>query len=128
MCVGEKTEFRTRPREGSNLIVCKLPTPVVAYTKRGASVDAGSARMMVLIERRLERLFDISENPEALVREGFDSHDEFRGYWKRRNGGVYKPSQRVYVWRVRPFDAHADEDTLGRGLFRELYGEHLVLA
>lgn len=131
--LGEKTEFRTRPREGSNLLTCALPTPVVAYSRRmNGDVSSHSTKLMVLTHRSLEPLFNISENPEALAREGFESYDDFRRYWRARNGGRdnnrFQPMQRVYAWRVRPFEAWLDHETLGVALLTELYGEHLATA
>jgi hypothetical protein len=126
--IGEKTEFRTRPRERSNITTCALPTPVVAYTtRRSGDVDPFSTKLMVLLERRYEPLFNIAEDPGALEREGFESYAHFRSYWKARNGGKYVPMQRVYVWRVREF-VENDTYVLGTELLRELYGEHLQAA
>lgn len=122
--IGEKTEFRTSPREGSRIITCNLPTPVVVYSKGAGAIDMLPAKLMVLTHRSFEPLFNIAENPEAIAREGFPDYDHFRRYWRARNKGVYRPMQRVWVWRVREFTEN-DVYVLGTSLLRELYGEHL---
>jgi hypothetical protein len=119
--IGEKTEFRTRPREGSDLLSVNPPTPVVAY-----SVDGNGKydrQLMVLLERRFEPLFAITEDPDAIAREGFDSYEEFRAYWRRRRHGAYAPMERVFVWRVRLWEDD-DDRTFGARLFTRLYGEY----
>lgn len=121
--IGAKTEFRTRPREGSRIVSCNLPTPVVAYATSNSQREL-AAKLMVLTERNYEPLFNIAEDEAALAREGFDSYDLFRRYWRKRNGGRYDPMQRVWVWRVRVF-TFRDEVELGVALFQELYQEHL---
>lgn len=126
--IGEKTEFRTMPKESSRLLRCKTPTPVVAYTVRRA-LNQYDAALMVLQERRHEPLFAISENPEAITREGFASYDEFRRYWRARMKGVYRPMQMVRVWRVRPWDREAGDALLfGLELLEHLYGDFLERA
>lgn len=121
--IGEKTEFRTRPRESSRLLTCNTPTPVVAYAS-GSLFMGPRTQLMVLEERKYEPLFNIAEDAEALAREGFPSYDHFRRYWRARNGGRYVPMQRVWVWRVRRFVSD-DFERMGVALLRELYGEHL---
>lgn len=120
--IGEKTEFRTLPREGSVLHKAYLPTPVVAYCVR--PVDQYVNKLMVLLERRIEPVFAISDDPAAIAREGFESYDEFRRYWRKRRKGAYRPMERVQVWRVRPY-TEGDMTILGAQMFRRLYGDFL---
>ena len=120
--LGEKTEFRTTPREGSQLGNAKAPTPVVAYReRRGHDSDF---KLMVLEEFRREPLFEVSLNPELVAREGFASYDQFRGYWKGRQRREYVPMEVVQVWRVRPWQ---DGDLVRQGyeLLKRLYGAYL---
>lgn len=125
--VGEKTEFRTRPKESSSLLRVYTPTPVVAYcANRGGEY---SSKLMVLEERRYETLFDVSMNPESVEREGFASYDEFRRYWRKRRKGVYRPLERVHVWRVRKWGhdetGQLDDRTFAAAVLHHLYGEWL---
>jgi hypothetical protein len=118
--VGEKTEFRTMPGAGSSMMAVNPPTPVVAYTvNRSGQYDA---QLMVLLARRVEPLWEISGNPEALAAEGFESYDVFRRYWRARQKGVYRPLQLVTVWRVRRAWP-SDRADFGVKLFDDLYGE-----
>lgn len=121
--IGEKTEFRTMPREGSLLARAYLPTPVVAYCVK-PPLNEYVNRLMVLLERRFEPLFAISEDQAAIEREGFNTYDEFRRYWRKRRKGVYRPMERVHVWRVRPY-FEGDAELLGAAMFRRLYGDFL---
>lgn len=127
--IGEKTEFRTKPRESSRILRANTPTPVVAYAINGSGEY--DRKLMVLEEHRYEPLFAISDDSEAIAREGFETYDHFRRYWRKRRKGVYRPMERVHVWRVRrfhlgtdPFEAD-DESTLGVALFEHLYGDYL---
>lgn len=122
--LGAKTEFRTRPRESSRLLSCNVPTPVVAYTTSTLGWPDIKSQLMVLEDRRYEPLFNIAEDEGALAREGFESYDHFRRYWRKRNAGRYVPMQRVWVWRVRRFEP-GDLQALGARLLTDLYGEHL---
>jgi hypothetical protein len=119
---GIKTEFRTRPREGV-LTKCNVPTPVVAYATRRVA-GATPTALMVLEERRYEPLFYLADDADGLAREGFPTYDHFRRYWRKRTGDSYRPTARVYVWRVRPWRA-GDGHAFGASLLHELYGEHL---
>jgi hypothetical protein len=121
--LGEKTEFRTKPREGARLLSVKLPTPDVAYAH---SLTVGyDGKLMVLEERRYEPLFAISQDEAAIQREGFASYDEFRRYWRKRRKGVYRPMERVYVWRVRPWQGNHDLTRMGTRVLHALYGDFL---
>lgn len=119
--VGEKTEFRTRPREGSNLLNVNLPTPVVAYSQR--PTGGYDTWLMVLLEKRYEPLFALASDPEGVAREGFDSYEEFRSYWRRRKRGRFKPMEHVYVWRVRNATPE-DAEEFGPAIYHRLYGEY----
>lgn len=121
--IGEKTEFRTRPKESSRLLTIYTPTPVVAYMRDG--MGRYDANLMVLEERRFEPLFQISQDAEAIAREGFSSYDEFRRYWRKRRKGVYRPLERVWAWRVRLWDRGEDDRRFGLDLLHRLYGAWL---
>lgn len=123
--VGEKTEFRTRPGEGSSLLRVNAPTPVVAY-RPATQTQPIDGKIMVLLERRYEPLFNISTDPEAVRREGFETYDEFRRYWRKRRKGVYRPMEQVHVWRVRPWEGQHDLVRFGVTLLGRLYGEFIV--
>lgn len=121
--LGFKTEFRTRPECSPNLPDLRwLPGPVVAYKKHGSG--RGQSKLMVLEERRVEPLFALTEDPEGVGREGFASYEEFRRYWRRRNGGIYKPLEMVAVHRIRPFTPE-DVPVFAEKLFTHLYGDWL---
>lgn len=117
--LGEKRQFRMRPREGRNLYKGDLPTPVVAYTED--TIGRHEMKLMVLLECRHEPLFNITEREGDVEEEGFASYDEFRSYWRRRRGGAYFPMEMVYVWRVRPWEP-GDDAELGGRLLERLYG------
>lgn len=120
--IGEKTEFRTRLREGSHLVAANTPTPVVAYTKSSLGYDS---KLMVLVEHKREPLFAIADDPEAIGREGFEDYDHFRRYWRKRRKGVYRPMELVHVWRVRPWDEKWDMGRFGNYLIGHLYRDWL---
>lgn len=120
--VGEKTEFRARPGEASRLLTVNLPTPVVAYAQRRAT--GYQSKLMVLEEKRYEPLFNIAQDAEALAREGFETYDEFRRYWRARRKGIYRPMEMVHVFRVRPWGGY-DLQRFGVQLLAHLYGEWL---
>ncbi|MFL5350909.1 MAG: hypothetical protein ACJ8AT_39580 [Hyalangium sp.] len=122
LVLGEKTEFRTTPREGSRITKAKTPTPVVAYrTRRGHDNDY---KLMVLEEFRREPLFEVSQHPELLKREGFENYDLFRRYWRARQHREFVPMEVVQVWRVRSWE---DGDLVRQGfeLLKRLYGAYL---
>lgn len=121
--VGEKTEFRTLPHESSRLLKTYTPTPVVAYSRDGRGNY--EQLLMVLEERRFEPVFNLATDPEGVRREGFESYDEWRRYWRKRRRGVFRPMERAYVWRVRFFDAEPDMLLMGELLMDRLYGDYL---
>lgn len=125
VAIGEKTEFRTMPREGSRVLTTYLPTPVVAYATANGPLREMVHKLMVLEERRYEPIFAISDDPEAIRREGFESYDHFRRYWRARQKGVYRPMQRVWVWRVRPWDDREDHVRLSVAMLEHLYEDYL---
>lgn len=120
--IGEKTEFRTLPRESSRVALAKCPTLVVAYERTG--LGHYDAQTMVLEEHRYEPLFAISDDAEGIGREGFDSYDHFRRYWRARRHGVYRPMEKVHVWRLRPLRG-GDVEFFGARLVDHLYGDWL---
>lgn len=117
---GIKTEFRMRPREGSMVLSVKAPTPVVAYAVSGRGVR--KEKLMVLVDHWREPLLALSERPESLANEGFETYDVFRRYWRKRHHGVYNPMVMVQTYLVRPWVA-SDRETLGPVLLDRLYGE-----
>lgn len=118
--VGRKTEFR-RVASGRTARFPYTPTPVVAYTIRGETYDH---KLMVLEAVRDDTLWAISEDPEGLAREGFETYDEFRNYWKRRHGS-YLPLTMVKVYRVHQWNPRTDPMMRGEELVQRLYGEFL---
>lgn len=121
--LGAKTEFRTRHREACAAVIAKPPTPVVAYAENtSGTLDY---QLMVLEDYRYEPVFNVSLDPEAVAREGFDSYDEFRRYWRARCDGAYMPTEKVWVWRLRPL-APGDLDMLGASLVAHLYGKFMA--
>jgi hypothetical protein len=120
--VGEKTEFRTTPREGSRMGKAKCPTPVVAYrTRQGHDNDF---KLLLLQEMRAEPLFAVSEVPESLAREGFETYDLFRRYWRARQRRPFVPLEVVQVWRVC-LPTQRDYRDMGDRLLCQLYGPYL---
>lgn len=118
-----KREFRTKPRGGGAIYAIECPSPIVAYavSRNGAR----ACKLMVLAERRLERLVDIANKPESLELEGFDTYDEFKGYWRKRNAGIYKPLQEVIVHRLAPWPSDENQGRLGMRMIKRLYGEFI---
>lgn len=121
---GYKTEFRwpengRSPGDGPG---AHPPTPVVAYTELGSE---SFRQLMVLVEHRLEVLFLITEHPDSISREGFDTYEQFRAYWRRRYAHQpYHPQQKVHVYRVRPW-TEEDYTNMGVRLLDDLYGEYI---
>lgn len=114
---GDKPEFRASPRAVSKLWSIEPPTPVVAY--RHSPAHGYDHSLMVLEQMWIEPLGAISE--ESLEAEGFESLAEFRRYWMQREKTLFKPTRKVTVYRVRPWEdgeerVHADR------LFERLYG------
>lgn len=120
---GEKTEFRTTEyNSGMTVDKVRFPTPVVLYADRGSGKHW--RRLMVMDAHRYEPLFNISDDPEGVAREGFESYDHFRRYWRAKSGS-YNPMQMVHVWQVhRP--EPGDYAVMGLLLFKRLYGDYLV--
>jgi hypothetical protein len=121
--MGMKEEFRTKPRAISVLHKTQCPTPVVAYTVNRKGVTA--CKLMVLEEQHSERLIDIADDEPALMREGFRNYPEFKAYWRKRNGGIYKPLDKVLVHRLREWGHGEDMEGLGIELLTRLYGEYI---
>lgn len=116
--IGRKTEFR-KLAAGRRPIFPYTPTPVVGYTLNGTTYDH---RVMVLTGVREETLWAISESPESLSREGFDTYEAFRDYWKLRHR-TYRPLSIVIVYSVRAWSQRADPMMMGERLVEHLYGE-----
>lgn len=115
---GYKTEFRAGPLGAASIYA---PTPVVLY-----AVSSGGHRrekLMVLVEHRRERLID-ADRPEALMREGFPTYNEFRMYWRRRSHRPFLPLEEVSVFRLAPWTL-AWREKLGAVLLERLYGAYL---
>lgn len=115
--IGRKTEFRKFPHRSSTIFPY-TPTPVVGYAARGATYDHG---MLVLEAMRTENLWDIKDNEESLRREGFDTYEEFRDYWKHRHNSRYRPLDPIVVYTVRPLNGITDQMILGELLYLHLY-------
>lgn len=120
--IGEKTAFRMPERDwlGSRLVNQGLPTPVVAYARINRAYDHA---LMVLEGHRLEPVILIEDDPDALAREGYESYDHFRRYWRKRRGGLYTPAELVHVWEVRPWEEESDFEEMGKVLLQRVYGE-----
>jgi hypothetical protein len=118
---GVKTEFRANGGRGTISQAWKVPTPVpvVAYTIRQGRYDA---RLMILEEVWQEPLGAIS--PESLRREGFADMAEFRAYWLAREHVRFRPTRKMFAFRVRPWVAE-DFGESAEKLLRRLYGDFL---
>ena len=119
---GFKTEFRTLPK-GVPSKWLHAPTPVVLYTV-SPQLERRSEKLMVLAAHHSEYLSDIKDDPQALMREGFQTYDEFRHYWRARTGRRFIPMEKVEVFRIMPWQP-TDRLRLGMLLFDRLYGEYL---
>jgi hypothetical protein len=118
---GRKTEFRATSRATSSVQRLNPPTPVVAYSVSNRRTDH-RATLMVLEATWREELRAISD--ESLAREGFSSFAEFRRYWKIRHNAPFRPLDKVWAFRVRPWQPD-DPEVLGRVLVERLYGQHI---
>lgn len=122
---GYKTEFRA-PMRGKMAERFQAPTPVVLYAVSPAT-KRRFEKLMVLTEHRTQTLMDIKDDPGALMREGFDSYDAFRSYWRARTRREYVPMAKVEVFRLREWivsPGNNDELTLGAELLERLYGDY----
>lgn len=118
---GEISEFRTTPKDGARVTHANVPTIVCAYAKPYGAKGEIDAKVMMLVERREEPLFNIADDADALARAGYPDYATFRRIWRARHGGRYSPMAMCYVWRVRPF-RQSDFHTEGLALLRHLYG------
>lgn len=116
---GHKEEFRV-PRKGM-AVPWNAPTPVVLYTK---SVHGIRTQLMVLVEHRVERLFEVGQNPDSLQREGFETYDHFISYWRAVHRKGYNPLQEVDVFRITQF-AEGWLGQCGWELIKALYADYL---
>jgi hypothetical protein len=118
---GRKREFRASGNAASKVQWLKPPIPVVGYAIRPRD-GAYLSQLMVLERCWREELRAIS--PESLELEGFSTFAEFRRYWKIRHNKPFRPLDRVWVYRVRPW-VPGDELELGARMVERLYGEHM---
>lgn len=116
---GLKTEFRTPIAGQSRMWSVQGPLPCAVYTQRTKGAEF-SSHLMILERVWQEPLFSLG--PESIAAEGFDSFDEFREYWMRREGVRFRASRNVWAFRVRPCK---DREEAGRMLLDRLYWEHL---
>lgn len=119
----EKTEFRLPPKGAGRMIewhAIKYPTPVVLYSTRDDK--RYNTLLVVLEEMVVEPLGAIS--PESLEREGYADLANFRRYWTTRTAERFRPLEKVYVFRIRPF-GDGDSERLGAQIIEHLYGDFL---
>jgi hypothetical protein len=119
---GHKTEFRVLPRGVPSKWI-EAPTPVVLYAL-SPHLGRRSEKLMVIIEHQQERLADIHEKPESIRREGFETYDQFRRYWRARTGRPYRPLDKVEVFQLQQWTNH-NWGQLGERLLERLYGEYM---
>ncbi len=117
---GYKTEFRAAPM-GVAVRSLQAPQPVVLYA---ASGYVKKKKLMVLEWHETQRLMDIADDPESLLREGFESYDHFRRYWRARTRKPFRPLQEVEAFRLRPW-LQDDPLRLGPSLLERLYGDFI---
>lgn len=116
---GLKTEFRGQLGVQSALFNTPAPSPVVAYSIVRGTYDA---RLMLLEAVSQEELGAIT--PESLEREGFVDFESFRRYWMQRDGKKFRPTKKVFVYRLRPWAA-GDDEAMAAVLLKRLYGDWL---
>lgn len=117
---GIKREFRMPMKPGNGRwFNVHGPLPCAVYTQ---ITQGGDYRTNVMILERVwsEPLFALS--PDSLAAEGFDTFEEFRAYWMRREGARFRASRNVWAFQVRPM---VDSNEAGRLLLERLYWEHL---
>jgi hypothetical protein len=114
---GVKREFRASPRSVSKLWDSEPPTPVVSY--RFHPAHGYDAKLMVLEDIWIEPLGAIT--PESLEAEGFETFAEFRRYFCLREKTRFRPTRKITVYKVRPWE-DADERRFADRLFERLYG------
>jgi hypothetical protein len=124
---GRKREFRGMPGNQSALWMVEPPLPVVAYNvtpSYDGTETTYDARLMLLEKWWQEELGAISD--ESLRAEGYDNFAEFRRAWVRRqrNGKKFKPTTKVFAYRLRPWEPE-DAEAAGAALLKRLYGEWL---
>jgi hypothetical protein len=116
---GAKTEFRSMGGNTSPLWRVKTPCPVVIYK---ASPTGHQAQLMVLVETWREKLVEMS--PGSLEAEGFETFEEFRHYWMRRERRKFMPMSEVSVYKLRPW-TDEDREPMAEALLERLYGNFL---
>lgn len=123
---GYKMEFRLPPR-GKMAERFQAPTPVVLYAV-SPQLKRRAEKLMILTHHHTEQLMDIGGQPDALIREGMESYDHFRSYWRARTRRPYVPLATVEVFRLAPWPEGTQSlqiDQLGRALLQRLYGDYL---
>jgi hypothetical protein len=118
---GYKTEFRALPM-GVSVRSLQTPTPVVLYAVSNAGVK--KQKLMVLTRHETQRLMDIADYPESLLREGFETYDHFRRYWRARTKRPFRPLEKVEAFQLRPW-LRDDPIALGHLLVQRLYGSFI---
>lgn len=117
--LGYKTEFRAGAHVPQ---LFEVPTPTLVAAYAIDQVGRYEAKLMILEEMWQEPLGAISE--ESLANEGFASLAEFRKHWMAREHRRFRPTRKVFVYRVRLADG---EDLIQQGerLVERLYGQFL---
>ena len=120
LSLGNKAEFRL-PLQGALGQWYVAPTPVVLYC---ATPNRTRTKLAVLVAHRVERLVDIAEDGGGLFREGFETYEDFRRYWRRRTRKPYDPAQQVEVFQI---EAWSDvwRWRLGPTVLERLYCDYL---
>lgn len=115
-----KAEFRM-PLRGAASEWYRPPTPVVLYC---ATPTRTRVHLCMLVSHRKERLIDIAEDGDALIREGFETYEDFKRYWRKRTRKPYDAAKVVDVFQITPtwpgWEAQA-----GCVLLERLYDEFL---
>lgn len=114
---GVKREFRASPSAVSKLWDTEPPTPVVAY--RVDPSHGYDCKLMILEDTWIEPIGAISQ--ESLEAEGFNSLAEFRRYFVNRERTRFRPTRKITVYRIRPWQ-EGDARYFGDRLFERLYG------
>lgn len=114
--LGTKTELRLVGPQvpyGLRPGISELPLPVAGYAWR--RFGAPDAAFLVVERVWSERLIEIGN--DSIRREGFESLDEFRRYWRKRQK-KFQPLKEVVAMRLRPSDPTEAADML----LHRLYG------
>lgn len=121
---GAKTELRWTGKATPLPERFQCPEPVVGYTLHPFTHQPLVCLLMIEASWK-ELLGSIGE--ESLAREGFDSLDDFRAYWKTRfhhSKREFAPLTQVVAYRVRPYEAGRDRRAMADMLFDRLWGAY----